>query len=128
LANHLTEALTLYAAIEEQEELRDGLKNITSELPILEECNQRLLQHFKAAGVNQIAAFAQGELPDLKTDTAVVHAAVKYLKDEKLRADFEVYFKKFLLHLDVILPHPLANPFRVPAKRFGYILRVTKER
>jgi type I restriction enzyme R subunit len=23
---------------------------------------------------------------------------------------------------------PAANPFRVPAKRFGYILRVTKER
>lgn len=128
LANHLTEALTLYAATDEQEELRDGLKNITSELPILEERYQRLLQHFNAAGVNRIAAFVQGELPDLQADAAVVHAAVKVLKDEKLRADFEVYFKKFLLSLDVILPHPAANPFRVPAKRFGYILRVTKER
>jgi len=128
LANHLTEALTLYAATEEQEELRDGLKNITSELPILEERYQRLLQHFKAAGVNRIAAFVQGELPDVQADAEVVHAAVKVLKDEKLRADFEVYFKKFLLSLDVILPHFSANPFRVPAKRFGYILRVTKER
>ncbi|MEI6068456.1 MAG: HsdR family type I site-specific deoxyribonuclease [Methylococcaceae bacterium] len=128
LANHLTEALTLYAATEEQEELSNGLKNITSELPILEERYQRLLQHFKAAGVNQITAFVQGELADVQADAAVVHAAVKLLKDEKLRADFEVYFKKFLLSLDVILPHSSANPYRVPAKRFGYILRVTKER
>ena len=30
--------------------------------------------------------------------------------------------------MDIILPHQAAQPFRVPAKRFGYILRVTKER
>jgi type I restriction enzyme R subunit len=59
LANHLTEALTLYAATEGKEELRDGIKNITSELPILEERYQRLLQHFKAAGFNRIASCAR---------------------------------------------------------------------
>jgi type I restriction enzyme R subunit len=39
-----------------------------------------------------------------------------------------VYLKKFLLSMDIILPHPAAHPYRVPAKRFGYILRVTQER
>jgi type I restriction enzyme R subunit len=46
LANHLTEALTLYAASDELQELQDGMKNIASELPVLEERYQRLLQHF----------------------------------------------------------------------------------
>ncbi|OGT19684.1 MAG: deoxyribonuclease HsdR, partial [Gammaproteobacteria bacterium RBG_16_57_12] len=128
LANHLTEALTLYAATDEQEELRDGLKNITSELPVLEERYQRLVQFFNAAGVKDVEDFVQGRLAGIEADALVVHAAVTALKDEKLRADFEVYLKKFLMSMDIILPHEGAQPYRVPAKRFGYILSVTKER
>jgi len=128
LANHLTEALTIYAATDEQEELRDGLKNIASELPVLEERYQRLVQFFKAAGVKGIEDFVQGRFGNVEADAAVVHAAVSALKDERLRADFEVYLKKFFMSLDIILPHEAAQPYRVPAKRFGYILSVTKER
>ena len=128
LANHLTEALTLYAATDEQQELRDGLKNITTELPVLEERYQRLVQFFRAAEVTAIEEFVQGRLPDVKADADLVHTAVSALKDEKLRADFEVYLKKFLMSMDIILPHESAHPYRVPAKRFGYILSVTKER
>ncbi|MFM2073883.1 MAG: hypothetical protein RJB34_188 [Pseudomonadota bacterium] len=128
LANHLTDALTLYAASDELQELHDGMKNIASELPVLEERYQRLLQHFTALGIKQIQAFVNGELPNLAAEAAVVHEAVKALKDDKKRADFEVYLKKFLMSLDIILPNASAQPYRVPAKRFGYILQVTKER
>ena len=128
LANHLTDALTLYAASDELQELNDGMKNIVSELPVLEERYQRLLQHFAALGIKQIRAFVTGELPSLDSEAAVVHEAVKALKDEKQRADFEVYLKKFLMSLDIILPNASAQSYRVPAKRFGYILQVTKER
>lgn len=128
LTENLTEALTLYAAADEQQELAQGLKSITSEMPVLEERYQRLLQLFSANKVAKVEAFVQGKLPNLEADAAVVHAAVKLLKDEKLRADFDVYLKKFLASMDIILPHQAANPFKVPAKRFGYILRVTRER
>jgi type I restriction enzyme R subunit len=128
LANHLTEALTLYTATDELQELHDGLKNISTELPVLDERYHRLLQLFEALGVKQMAAFVNGQLADEAAEAAVVHAAVKALKDERQRADFEVYLKKFLMSLDIILPHASAQPYRVPAKRFGYILQVTKER
>jgi type I restriction enzyme R subunit len=128
LANHLTEALTLYAATDEQQELADGLKSITSEVPVLEERYQRLLQLFAANRVKHVEQFVQGTLPDVAADAAVVHAAVTLLKDEKIRADFDVYLKKFLMSMDIILPHQAAHPYRVPVKRFGYILRVAKER
>jgi type I restriction enzyme R subunit len=128
LANHLTEALTLYTATDELRELHDGLKNISTELPVLDERYHRLLQMFEALGVKQMAAFVNGRLADEAAEAAVVHAAVKALKDERQRADFEVYLKKFLMSLDIILPHASAQPYRVPAKRFGYILQVTKER
>jgi len=128
LANHLTEALTLYAATDEQEELAAGLKSITSEVPVLEERYQRLLQLFAGNRVKLVAEFVQGKLPDMEADAAVVHAAVNLLKNEKIRADFDVYLKKFLMSMDIILPHQVAHPYRVPARRFGYILRVAKER
>lgn len=128
LANHLTEALTLYTASDELQELHDGLKSITTELPVLEERYQRLLQHFSGRGVSDIESFVSGRLGDMQQAAAVVHAAVKALADERYRADFEVYLKKFLMSLDIILPHASAQAFRVPAKRFGYILQVAKER
>lgn len=128
LTEHLTDALTIYAAAGEQQELAQGLKNITSELPVLEERYQRLLQLFAENKVNGVREFVEGKLPGVEDDAAVVSVAVKLLKDEKIRADFDVYLKKFLMSLDIILPNRTAHTYRVPAKRFGYILRVAKER
>ncbi|SDY09952.1 type I restriction endonuclease subunit R [Nitrosomonas halophila] len=128
LTHRLTEALTLYAATDEQQELASGLKNITSEVPVLQERYQRLLQLFAEHKVVGVRDFVEGRLASVEDEAAVVHAAVKLLKDEKQRADFDVYLKKFLASLDIILPHAAGQPYRVPAKRFGYILRVAKER
>lgn len=128
LTENLTEALTLYAVADEQQELAQGLQNISSEMPVLEERYQRLLQLFTGNKVKDIRDFVQGKLSTVEADAKVVHEAVKLLKDEQLRADFEVYLKKFLMSLDIILPSQSAQPYRVPAARFGYILRVAKER
>ena len=128
LANHLTEALTLYASEDEQQELALGLKNIDTELPVLDERYQRLLQHFDALGVRDIRPFVTGHLATQQAQVEVVDRAVTALGDERQRADFEVYLKKFLGSLDIILPHASGQTYRVPARRFGYILHVTKER
>jgi len=128
LTENLTEALTLYAASDEQQELAQGLKSIASEMPVLEERYQRLLQLFSENRVAQVREFVEGKLAGIEADAAVVHEAVKLLKDERIRADFDVYLKKFLMSLDIILPHQAGHSYKVPAKRFGYILRVAKER
>jgi type I restriction enzyme, R subunit len=128
LTDNLTAALTLYAATDEQQELAQGLKNIASEIPVLEERYQRLLQLFAEHKVAKVREFVEGQLAGIEEDAAVVHEAVRLLKDEKIRADFDVYLKKFLMSLDIILPNRAAHAYRVPAKRLGYILRVTKER
>ena len=128
LTENLTDALTLYAATDEQQELAEGLKSVTSEVPVLEERYQRLLQLFAEHKIIQVREFVEGELGSVEADAEVVHQAVKLLKDEKIRADFDVYLKKFLMSMDIILPHKAAHPYRVPAKRLGYILRVIKER
>jgi type I restriction enzyme, R subunit len=127
LANHLTSALSIYAE-EDAEDIQNGLKNLLTEVPILEERYQRLLHHFRAAGVSKIEDFVKGLLPDPETEVAVIHSAVTAMKDIKRRADFEVYLKKFLQSLNLILPNAAGHPYRVPARRFGYLLRMVKER
>jgi len=127
LANHLMAALSIYSD-EDAEDIRQGLKNRLSELPILEERYQRLLQHFRSAGVTQIEPFVKGELGTPEADVAVVHAAVGAMQEIKRRADFEVYLKKFLQSLNLILPNAAGHPYRGPARRFGYLLRMVKER
>jgi type I restriction enzyme R subunit len=127
LANHLTRALSIYAE-EDAQDIAEGLKSVLSELPILEERYQRLLQHFRAAGVNQIEEFVKGTLPDSAEDVRVVQAALGALKDIRQRADFEVFLKKFLQSLNLILPNPAGNGYRVPAARFGYLIQMAKER
>lgn len=127
LANHLMEALSIYSE-EDAEDIQQGLKNRLTELPILEERYQRLLQHFRAAGVGEIEAFVKDRLATPEAAVAVVHAAVGAMQDIKRRADFEVYLKKFLQSLNLILPHAAGHPYRGPARRFGYLLCMVKER
>ena len=127
LANHLTSALSIYSE-EDAQDIHDGLKSVLSEMPILEERYQRLLQHFVAAGVVNIEAFIKGILGAPEAEVAVIHAAVSAMKDIKRRADLEVYLKKFLQSLNLILPNPAGHPYRGAARRFGYLLRMVKER
>ncbi|MBS0614444.1 MAG: type I restriction endonuclease subunit R, partial [Proteobacteria bacterium] len=127
LANHLTQALSIYAE-EDAQDIHEGLKNVLSELPVLEERYQRLLQHFVAAGVSQIGVFIKGQIASPETEVAIIHSAVGAMQDIKRRADFEVYLKKFLQSLNLILPNPAGHPYRGAARRFGYLLRMVKER
>jgi type I restriction enzyme, R subunit len=127
LANHLNHALSIYAE-EDAQDIHEGLKNLLTEVPILEERYQRLLQHFRSAGASEIDAFVTGAITTPQAEVAVVHAAVSAMKDIKRRADFEVYLKKFLQSLNLILSHEAGHPYRGPARRFGYLLRMVKER
>lgn len=127
LANHLGEALSIYSE-EDIGDVRQGLKDSLSELPILEERYRRLLHHFDALGIAGIEAFIRDALPGPDAEVALVHAAVGAMKEIKPRADFEVYFNKFLQSLNLILPHPAGHPYRGAARRFGYLLQMTKQR
>ena len=127
LANNLTEALSIYTG-EDAEDLLKGLKNTSTELPILEERYRRLVQHFTASGVTEIEAFTMEKVRSPEAEVRIIHDAVTAMKEIKRRADFEVYLKKFLQSLNLILPHPSGHHYRGPARRFGYLLRMVKER
>ncbi|SEA16537.1 type I restriction enzyme, R subunit [Desulfuromusa kysingii] len=127
LANHLKYALSIYSE-DDQADILGQLKNINTEIPIIEERYNRLLQLFTDNKISNIEAFVTQQIKDSATEYQTLEKAVDLMEDIKLRANLEVYFKKFLQSLDIILPAPAANPYKVPAYRFGYILNKVKER
>ncbi|QLA20938.1 type I restriction endonuclease subunit R [Desulfolutivibrio sulfoxidireducens] len=127
LANHLRTALSIYAG-DDYDDAAASLRDISSEIPILESRYRRLLQFFATGGVEDMEAFVTQEIADPRANRDIAEQAVELLEDIKLRADFEVYLSKFLQSMDIVLPHAAANPYKIPAKRFGYILAQVRER
>jgi len=127
LSNHLKEALSIYAA-SDQKDIEESLQDISVELPVLESRYRRLINLFKDAGVARIEDFVEQRISETTEEFDVLEAAIEKMEDIKLRANFEVYLKKFMQSMDIILPNAAANPFKIPVKRFGYILVKVKER
>jgi len=127
LANHLKEALSIYDS-EGQQDLEQSLQDVSTELPILESRYRRLIQLFEEAGIEQIEAFAQQTLADTAEADRVCERAIQLMEDIEKRAEFEVYFKQFMQSMDAILPDPRANDYKIPAKRFGYLMACVRER
>ncbi len=127
LTDHLKEALSIYAA-EDQEDLFDGLKDITSEVPVLETRYRRLVQLFQDQGVAEIEPWVQQKITDPQRTYEILEQAIEGMEDLKQRANFEVYLKKFLQSMDIILPNAAASPYKIPTKRFGYLLAKVKDR
>jgi type I restriction enzyme R subunit len=127
LTDHLREALSIYAA-DDQKDLEDSLKDIASEVPVLEARYRRLINLFVGLGVAEIEGFAQQTITDPQQTYEVLEKAIDVMEDLQQRANFEVYLKKFLQSMDIILPNAAANPYKIPVKRFGYLLVKVKER
>ena len=127
LTDHLKEALSIYAA-DDQKDLHESLNDIASEVPVLESRYRRLVQLFQDQGVAEIEPCVQQKITDPQRIYDILELAIEGMKDLKQRANFEVYLKKFLQSMDIILPNAAANPFKIPAKRFGYLLAKVKDR
>lgn len=127
LANHLKEALSVYDS-EGQEDIEQSLKDVSTELPILESRYRRLIQLFEEAGISGIEGFARQTLADAAEADAVCEQAVRLVEDIEKRAEFEVYLKQFMQSMDAILPDPRANEYKIPAKRFGYLMARVRQR
>ncbi|WP_432737405.1 type I restriction endonuclease subunit R [Maridesulfovibrio sp. FT414] len=128
LANHLQHALSIYGKDDDYDDIQMSMLDINSEVPTLESRYRRLLFLFSSNGVDEIEDFVQQRIDDPELEYNIVEDAIGILENIKRRADFEVYFKKFLQSMDIILPDPSATPYKIPVKRFGYILAKTKQR
>lgn len=126
LTDHLKDALRVYAGEEEDDTVK-ALRDISAEVPVLEERYQRLLALFNEAKITEIEAFVRQEMNDPAREVQLLHKVFEKGRDLKFRSDFEVYFKAFAESMDVILPNAAAQGYKVPLKRFGFLLAQVKE-
>ena len=63
-----------------------------------------------------------------KREVSGQQASIDLLRDEKLRAEFQVLLKEFLVTLDTVLPRPEALPYVNDAEVFSYIQAKAKLR
>lgn len=127
LANHLSDALSIYAG-DDLDDAMKALRDLSSEIPILEARYYRLINMFKENGITDIEDFVQQRIPDKAREYEILESIIETLEDIKRRADFEVMFKNFMQSMDIILPHTAATQYYKPARRFGFILAMTKNR
>ena len=101
VAQHLQDALAVYA----DEDVDGTLQDLRDEIPKLRDRHARVVDLFASRGVTL-------------TDT---EACVELLAEERLRAEFRVLLKAFLMTLDLVLPRPQGLPYVRDAKTLGDI-------
>jgi len=109
LANHLKEALKVYA----DEEIEGSLQSLKDEIPVLRDRHLRVVSLFHQSGIDDLTEY---------------EACIEALADERLRAEFSVKLKKFLDMLDLVLPRPEGLPFSADAKHLAFIYARARNR
>ncbi len=109
LTDHLKNALSIYAD-DDQKDVEGTLTDITGELPVLEARYRRLLNLFIENRVSEIENFVQQRIKDVAHELAVLEKGIRCMEDLAQRANFEVFLKKFLQSMDIILPNSEALP------------------
>ena len=99
LSTYLTEALELFSS----DDVEGSYQSLKDEIPKLKAAHTRAM------------AFFSGVKSDDVDDYVLV------LKDEVLRSQFELAFKKFAKQMEVVLPDAAAKPFIADLKRLGKI-------
>lgn len=102
VARHLKEALAAYSA----EDIEGALQSLRDEIPKLRDRHRRTVDVFTSRDIDNI--------DDVET-------CIQLLRDERVRAEFHVKLKQFLMSLDLVMPRPDALPFVNDAKTLAYI-------
>lgn len=127
LANNLRDALSIYSG-EDYDDIINSMKDINSEIPLLESRYNRLIQLFNENGIAQIEEFVKQAIKSTEIEFDILEQAITLMADIHLRANFETFLKKFNQSMDVILPNKAALPYRTPLYRFNYIFHKIKNR
>ncbi len=118
VSSQLTQALAVYAGDDGEidPDVEGALRPLTAEIEKLEPQRQRVRQLFVQRGVEPAA-----------TEEAL-EACVWLLRDERLRAEFDVALRIFLSTFDIVLPRPEALPYVDDINLFSEIQIRTRRR
>ncbi|MGE4126273.1 MAG: type I restriction endonuclease subunit R [Pusillimonas sp.] len=106
LSDHLTQALELFSS----DDVEGSYVTLRDELPKLKAAHTRMAAVFKTVKGQDI-------------DDYVLH-----LKDEEVRQQFDLAFKRFAKQMDVVLPDAAAQPFLADLRLWGKVQHAARNR
>lgn len=93
-----------------EEDVRGVMMPVESELPRLQSRHRSAMRFFD----------------HVNTDS--LEACIKVLEPEDARVEFDLAFKRFAESMDLVMPSPLANPYRDDLKFLGKVRLAAKQR
>ncbi len=93
-----------------EKDIRGVMMPVESELPRLQSRHRAAMRFF--AGV----------------DLDCLEACIRVLEPEDVRVEFDLAFKRFAQSMDLVMPSPLANPYREDLKFLGKVRLAAKQR
>jgi len=106
LSDYLTEALEMFSS----EDVQGTYHSLKDEIPRLKAAHTRVANVFSTLKSNDIDDY------------------VVFLKDEDVRQQFELAFKRFAKQIDVVLPDVAAKPFVADLKLWGKVQNAARNR
>lgn len=106
LSDYLTEALQMFSS----EDVEGTYHTLKDEIPRLQAAHTRVARVFES----------------LKSDD--IDDYVTFLKDEDVRQQFELAFKRFAKQIDVVLPDVAARPFVADLRLWGKVQNAARNR
>lgn len=123
----LSEALELYSK-EDQDDIKNAMINIDDETRILEVRAKGLIDYFNQKTKGKFELYLKDDALSTEEKYRILERCVKSLEDVKTRSEFIVHYKHFLTSMNIIIPHPNANPYYKLLKVLGYIHNEAKDR
>ncbi|WP_411167754.1 type I restriction endonuclease subunit R [Clostridium sp. MB05] len=97
------------------------IEDINSEMPILRDRYNRLINVFKDRGIKEIEDYITHKITDPKAQYDVLYKCVDICEDIKIRAEFEVYYKRYLSSLDILMNQGIDVKYTMAMRVFGHI-------
>jgi len=123
----LSDALKLYGK-EEQDEARNAMIDIDEETRVLKTRAHRLIEYFNKKTKYSFETYLKDDSLSIDERYRILEKCIKLLEDVKTRSEFIVHYKHFLTSLNIIIPHPNANPYYKLLKMLSYIHNEAKDR
>ncbi|MDP9729602.1 type I restriction endonuclease subunit R [Alicyclobacillus sp. TC] len=93
-----------------EKDIRGVMMPVESELPRLQSRHRAAMRFFDHVGHENL------------------EACIKVLEPEDVRVEFDLAFKRFAESMDLVMPSPLANPYRDDLKFLGKVRLAAKQR
>ncbi|HGG0417177.1 TPA: type I restriction endonuclease subunit R [Clostridium sporogenes] len=121
ISNNLIDTLKMYSGDKEDEESINTIANVNTEKPILRDRYNRIINLFLNKGVEEIEDYILYKIKKPEKQYEVLEKCIEVCENVETRAQFEVYYKRYLASLDILINLDIDEKYKSAMRAFGHI-------